>query len=209
MKIIVYDNKGQKKSDLALNKEIFWIEPNLELMHRYLVLQRANSRYNLANTLTKWEVAWWWRKPFRQKWTWRARQWSITNPHYVWWWVAHWPRWNRNFSLMMPRKMRRKALFSFLSKKASDKKVFWLESFKSTKTKDLKNLLDTVKFDRNLLLVISEKDKNENIIKSANNLENVKVILANYLNPVDLTKYRNICFYWDSLDKLNNVFLSK
>lgn len=209
MKITVYDNKGQKKSDLALNKEIFWIEPNLELMHRYLVLQRANSRYNLSKTLTKWEVAWWWRKPFRQKWTWRARQWSITNPHYVWWWVSHWPRWNRNFSLMMPRKMRRKALFSYLSKKASDEKIFWLEWFKSEKTKDLKNLLETIKFDRNLLLVISEKEKNENIIKTANNLENVKVILSNYLNPVDLTKFRNVCFYWDSLDKLNSVFLNK
>ena len=110
---------------------------------------------------------------------------------------------------MMPRKMRRKALFSYLSKKASDEKIFWLEWFKSEKTKDLKNLLETIKFDRNLLLVISEKEKNENIIKTANNLENVKVILSNYLNPVDLTKFRNVCFYWDSLDKLNSVFLNK
>ena len=209
MKITIYDNKGKKKSDLALNKEVFWIEPNLELMHRYLILQRANARYNLAKTLTKWEVRWWWRKPFRQKWTWRARQWSTTNPHQIWWWVSHWPRWVRNFSLMMPRKMRRKALFSYLSKKATDEKIFWLEETKLLKTKDLKNLLSTINFDRNLLLVIWEKSKNENIIKSANNLENVKVILADYLNPVDLTKYRNVCFYWDSLERLNSVFFSK
>lgn len=110
---------------------------------------------------------------------------------------------------MMPRKMRRKALFSYLSNKASEKKIFWIENIASTKTKDLKVLLDSIEFDRNLLIVISEKDKNENLIKSANNLDNVKVILANYLNPVDLTKYRNVCFYWDSLDKLNNVFLNK
>lgn len=209
MKITIYDNKGKKSSDLALNKEIFWIEPNVTLMHRYLVLQRANSRYNLANTLTKWEVAWWWRKPFRQKWTWRARQWSVTNPHYIWWWVAHWPRWKRNFSLMMPRKMRRKALFSYLSIKAADKKIFWLEVLKTTKTKELKNLLDTIKFDRNLLIVVSEKAKNENLIKSASNLDNVKVILANYLNPSDLSKYRNVCFYWDSLSTVENTFLKK
>ena len=209
MKITIYDNKGKKKSDLALNKEVFWIEPNLELMHRYLILQRANARYNLAKTLTKWEVRWWWRKPFRQKWTWRARQWSTTNPHQIWWWVSHWPRWVRNFSLMMPRKMRRRALFSYLSKKATDEKIFWLEETKLLKTKDLKNLLSTINFDRNLLLVIWEKSKNENIIKSANNLENVKVILADYLNPVDLTKYRNVCFYWDSLERLNSVFFSK
>jgi ribosomal protein L4 len=45
------------------------------------------------------------------------------------------------------------------------------------------------------LIVVSEKANNENLIKSAKNLEDVKVILAAYLNPSDLSKYRNVCFY--------------
>ena len=87
--------------------------------------------------------------------------------------------------------------------------IFWLEALETVKTKELKTLLDKINFDRNLLIVISEKSKNVNLIKSANNLENIKVIMADYLNPVDLTKYRNVCFYWDSLDKVDTTFFKK
>ena len=209
MKITVYNQAWAKKSDLTLNKEIFGIEPNNGLMHRYLVLQRANARYNLASTLTKWEVRWWGRKPFRQKWTGRARQGSTTNPHQIWGWVAHGPRWVRNFSLMMPRKMRRKALFSFLTKKAEAEWIFWLEWFDWTKTKEFADLIKKLPVERNLLIAVTDKESASAIFKAAKNIENVKVILASYLNPVDLTKYRKVCFVWDSLTTLENTFLKK
>jgi len=209
MKITVYNQAWTKKWESTLNKEIFWIEPNTELMHRFLVLQRANARYNLACTLTKWEVRWGWRKPYRQKWTWRARQGSTRNPHYIWWWVSHWPRWNRNFSLQMPKKMRKKALFSFLSSMTEKEWIFWLESFKWEKTKEFSELISKLPVKRNVLVVVSDKTSAWNIFKAANNIDNVKVILASYLNPVDLTKYRNICFVWDSLETLENTFLRK
>lgn len=209
MKITVYNQAWEKKWEAALNKEIFWVEPNNDLMHRFLVLQRANWRYNLAKTLTKWEVRWGWKKPYRQKWTWRARQGSTRNPHYIWGWIAHWPRWNRNFSLQMPKKMRRKALFSYLSAMAKDKAIFWLEQFKWEKTKEFSETIWKLPVKRNVLVAVSDKASASNIFKAANNMENVKVILTSYLNPVDLTKYRNICFVWDSLTTLEKTFLSK
>ncbi|MCK5867119.1 MAG: 50S ribosomal protein L4 [Mycoplasmataceae bacterium] len=209
MKITVYNQAWKENWESSLNKEIFWIEPNNDLMHRLLVLQRANARYNLAKTLTKWWVRWWWRKPYRQKWTWRARQGSTRNPHYIWGWVAHWPTWERNFTLQMPKKMRRKALFSYLSVKTEKKAIFWLEWFKWEKTKEFADLVSKLPIERNLLVVVSEKASAKNIFKVANNIENVKVILASYLNPVDLTKYRNICFVWDALENLEKTFLRK
>jgi large subunit ribosomal protein L4 len=207
MKISIYNKAWTKKEDISLEKKIFWLVPNLGLMKRLFILQRANARYNLAKTLTKWEVKWWWRKPYRQKWTWRARQWSITNPHYIWWWVAHWPRWNRNFSKMMPKKMRRNALFSFLSQKVTEKNIIWLENFNWTKTSELNKLIAKLPVDRNILIAVSSKEESKNISLAASNLKNVKVILVNYLNPIDLMKYKTLCFYWNSVETLKQTFL--
>ena len=207
MKIDVYDKSGKKSKQITLNSAIFGLEPNVDLMHKLLVLQRANARINLAKTLTKWEVRWWWRKPFRQKWTWKARQGSTRNPHYIWWWVAHWPKGTRNFTQQMPKKTRRMALFSYLSALANEKNIIWLESYEGwIKTKNMADLINNIDVGDNMLMVIWEKDKD--IMLSTRNIPWVKVILAQYLNPVDLTTHKKTCFIWDSLTKLNEIFLS-
>ncbi len=207
MKIDLYDKTGKKSKQITLNAAIFGLEPNVALMHKLLLLQRANARINLAKTLTKWEVRWWWKKPYRQKWTWRARQWSTRNPHYIWWWVAHWPRWVRNFTIQMPKKTRRIALFSYLSALASENNIIWLEWYDWwVKTKNMSDLINNIKLGDNMLIVLWEKNKD--MVLSARNLPWVKVILAQYLNPVDLTTYKKICFVWDSLKKLDEIFLS-
>lgn len=207
MKITFYDKSGKKVKETELSNDVFWATPHVGLMHRLLVLQRANGRYNLAKVLTKWEVSWGWKKPYRQKGTGRARQWSSVNPHYIWWWVAHGPRWNRNFSLSMPKKMRRLALFSYLSHKVASGKVFWLDKYDwEPKTKDFVKMLEVLPSERWVLFVLADKDVN--ILNASRNVPNVKVLLVNYLNPVDLSTYSNVCFVWEALERLNKVFLS-
>lgn len=208
MKIDIYSLDGKVYSTEDLNPSIFSIEPNLWLMHRYLVYQRSNSRYNLAHTKTRWEVRWWWRKPFKQKWTWRARQGSTRSPNHVKGWIAHWPRANRNFSILMPKKMRRLALFSYLSQKAQEKNIIWLKDYNSwVNTKEFLKTYSSLPINRNALFVVSEK--NDDLLLSSRNLKDVKVVLVNYLNPLDITKYQTICFVWDSFKKIDEVFLSK
>ena len=205
MKIDIYDKAGKKVKDLVLDKDIFWIEVNTWLMHEYLQYQLNNWRYNLASTLRKWEVRWWWKKPYRQKWTWRARQWSTRNPHYKWWWVAHWPLANRNFGAMMNKMARRKALFCYLSSKAEWGHVFWLDKYDwKISTKMFSNTVKALPWERSVLIVLSEPQ--EVIQMSARNIPWVKVILSSYLNPVDLTKHEKLCFVWDSLDKVKEIF---
>jgi len=53
MKIDLYDKTGKKSKQITLNAAIFGLEPNVALMHKLLLLQRANARINLAKTLTK------------------------------------------------------------------------------------------------------------------------------------------------------------
>ncbi len=110
----------------------------------------------------------------------------------------------------MPKKQRRKALFSALSVKAKENAVFCLDKYDGEiKTKAfgemLKNLPPMAE-GRNVLIVLTEK--NPTIEKSANNLTNTKTITTNYLNIADCLKYDKLMFVGDALQKTEEVFLS-
>ncbi|MDP2624591.1 MAG: 50S ribosomal protein L4 [Candidatus Peregrinibacteria bacterium] len=208
VKAQVYNQEGEKKGDVTLNKDIFEIEINEGLMHRALVLQLANARNPIAHTKTRGEVRGGGRKPHRQKGTGRARVGSIRVPHYRGGGVVFGPRNTRNFNVSMPKKQRRKALFSALSSKAKDNQILVLEKYEgNVKSKDFAAMLKKLPIDRDVLVVMAAKD--ETIQKSAQNLPNAKTILANYLNIRDLLKYQDVMFLKDALEKVEETFLEK
>ena len=57
------------------------------------------------------------------------------------------------------------------------------------KTKAMKKVLDNLKVEK-ALVVMNEKD--ENVIKSANNLEGVKTTLTSTINVYDILKYNTV-----------------
>jgi len=204
----MYSQSGEKSGTLELPKEIFEIPFNKDLVHQALVRQLANKRISTAHVKTKGDVRGGGRKPFRQKGTGNARQGSIRSPHMRGGGVVFGPKSERNFTKDMPKKQRRKALFCALSEKARDNQIFGLEEYKAekAKTKAFAELLSKLPIERNVLIVIGEKDK---IIQgSSNNLPNAKTILASYLNIRDLKKYRNVIFLKDSIRKLKENFLN-
>lgn len=206
MKIEIYNQKGEVAKSMDLPKEVFEIEMREELVHQALIRQLSNSRAPIAHTKTKGEVKGGGRKPFRQKGTGNARQGSITNPHFIGGGVAFGPRNTRNFELDMPKKQRRKALLMVLSLKASEKKIFGLDSYtdSAAKTKAMADLVAKLPVKRNVLMVLSAKD--ETIYRAAKNLTNVKTITAPYLNIADLQKYESVCFVGDSIEKTQETF---
>jgi large subunit ribosomal protein L4 len=207
MKVTTYTQTGEKKGEITLNKDLFGIEVNEGLMHQMLILQESNSRSAIAHTKTRGEIRGGGRKPHRQKGTGRARFGSIRTPIHRGGGIVFGPRNTRNFTKMMPKKQRRKALFSALSAKAADKSIIVVEGYeaKEPKTKDFATMIDKLPVERNALFVIPEK--NDLIQKSARNITNVKTILANYLNVKDLLKYQTLVFLKDSLPKLEETFL--
>lgn len=207
MKIDLYAQTGEKKGQVELNKEFFEVPYNEDLIHQALVRQHANGRVAIAHTKTRGEVRGGGRKPFRQKGTGSARQGSRRNPHFRGGGVVFGPRNNRNFSVDMPKKQRRKALFSALSAKAKADQIIALEKYEGeVKTKTFAELLNKLPIERNVLVVIQEK--NEVIQKSTNNLANAKTIIVNYLNIADLQKYRKVLFLQDALPKMEEIFKS-
>lgn len=207
--IDILNEDGKKVKTLALNDQIFNDENvNEWLIHEFVLMQLSNARNNIAHTKTRWEVTCSTKKLFRQKWTWRARVWDAWSPIRKKWWVAFWPRNDVNYTKAMPKKMRRKALFWALTLKARDSEIVCLNSYstKQIKTKDACNVLKNLWLENDkVLLVIPAND--EKIIKSFRNIEAIKYLIVDYINPYDLLTFKKILFLEDSLSRLESVFL--
>lgn len=207
IKAPLYNQKGETKGDITLNPAIFEIPFNRELVHQALVRQLSNQRFVIAHTKTKGEVRGGGAKPFRQKGTGRARQGSKRSPLNRGGGVIFGPRNTRNFEKDMPKKQRRKALFSALSEKAREKKILALAKYEAEKpkTKEFADMLKLLPIEKDVLIVLAEK--NDILARSARNIKTVKTITANYLNIKDLIKYDKVLFLKEALEKLEKVFL--
>jgi len=209
--IKVYNKDGKEIEELSLNEQIFNDENiNPSLMHEFVVMQLANARYNIAKTKTRWEVKASGRKLYRQKGTGNARVGDAASPIRRGGGVAFGPTGNENYHKAMPKKQRRKALFSALTVRVKDADILALDKydFDAIATKNAINVLKNLNLSgEKILIVIPEK--NEIITKSFRNIPGVKTILANYINVYDLLSYKKILFLKDSLSVIENIFLSK
>ncbi len=208
MKAPLYTSVGEKKGEVSLNESIFEVSASPGLLHEALIRQHSNARLGNAKTLTRAEVRGGGRKPYRQKGTGRARQGTISAPHYRGGGVVFGPTGRENYEKEMPRKMRRKALFGSLSVKAENGKIAILESFdeKIPKTKAFVLFLEKVAPREKVLLVIPQKDMI--IEKSVSNIPGVKVILSGYLNIADVMSFGTLIFLESGLKKTEEIFLS-
>lgn len=206
MKAVCYTQSGEKKSEVELPVSLFIEEPNIELIHLAVVRQHANGRRNIAKVKTRAMVRGGGRKPFNQKGTGRARQGTIRAPQMRGGGVVFGPTGQENYSKEMPKKMRRKALFSALSVKASDNKVAVLDSFSLEKpsTKSFVDFLSKIDNTRKVLVVASEKDFI--LEKSISNIQGVRLVTAHYLNTVDIMQSTLVLFLEDGLKKAEEVF---
>ncbi len=199
MEATLYNQAGESIGVIRLNDYIFGIEPNKPVMHQAMVRQMANARKGTHNTLGRGEVRGSTRKLYRQKGTGRARQGSIRAPHRPGGGIAHGPH-PRSYAKKMPRKMRRLAVRSALSAKQAAEQIRFVDGLylERPRTKDMVALLDAHGLSGKTLIVIEQQNKN--VQRSASNLPRVKVLLANYLNVIDLLHFDNILFCHPAVD---------
>ena len=184
-KLSVLNVKGEKKSDISLNKELWAIEPNDAVLYDAITLSRNSLRQGTASTKTRSEVSGGGIKPWRQKGTGRARQGSTRAPHWRHGGVVFGPH-PRDYDKKMNRKERRLALKSALAYKAIDNELVVVDSFKleSSKTKEVVGILNNLKVSKNVLIVVDELD--ENMVLATRNLNNVILLEANEINVLDI-----------------------
>ena len=184
-KLDIINLKGEKVEDLKVNDEIFKANENDIVVKKALDLQLASLRQGTAKTKTRAEVSGGGRKPYKQKGTGNARQGSIRAPHYRGGGVAFGVT-PRSYTFKMNKKERVLALRSVLTNKVNAKQLIVVDSLEidSLKTKDLKNMLSTLKLSGKVLFVCGNDA--ENLYMASRNLENTLVLLANEINVYDI-----------------------
>jgi len=204
-KVALYNQDGTEAGDLELNESVFGIEPNSHVVHEAVLMQRAAKRQGTHAVKNRSAVRGGGRKPWRQKGTGRARQGSIRSPQWVGGGVVFGPTTERNYKWKLPKKVRKLALKSALSSKVKTEDIIVLNDlqFDAPKTKDVIAVLDALKVDEKALIITS--DKNENVIRSANNLQTVKVITVGEINVLDLVAYDKLILTKDAAEKAGEV----
>ena len=204
-KIDVYNIEGKKVSNIELADSVFGIEPNEKIVHSVLVNYLANQRQGTSNTKTRAEVAGGGRKPWKQKGTGRARQGSIRAPQWFKGGIALGPK-PRDYSYRLNKKERRLAIRSVLSSKVLENNLVVVDAmnFDAIKTKNMVSALSNLKVEGKTLIVLPEK--NENVQKSARNIEGVKTSLVNTINIYDLLKYNKLILTVDAVKNLEEVY---
>lgn len=204
MKVDIFNMEGQKIRQIELPAKIFEAPINIDLMHQAYVRQMANARLGTHKTKTRGEVSGGGRKPWRQKGTGRARQGSIRAVQWKGGGRVHTPQ-PRSYELRMPRKMRRAALRSALSAKAAEAGIVVVDelTLAEPKTRLMAQALNNLVGSASALVLMPEKDQNyDMVMRSADNLEGTKVLLASYLNVRDLLGYEKVILPLKTIDVL-------
>ncbi len=185
IKAPLYTSDGTSKGDFKLDAEVFGIEPNLAVLHQVITAQLAARRSGTSSTKTRGEVRGGGRKPWRQKGLGRARQGSIRAPHWVGGGVAHGPK-PRDYTQRTPKKMRRLALRSALSARASEEAVMVIEDldWSTPKTKQAVSFLEAIGAGGKSLVVLGKLDGNAG--RSFRNLPEVRLCQPGHLTPYDV-----------------------
>ncbi|MCS7283441.1 MAG: 50S ribosomal protein L4 [Anaerolineae bacterium] len=204
MKVPVWNVHGQQVGEVELRPDIFEAPINVPLMHQALVRQLANARLGTHKTKTRGEVNRTTRKWYRQKGTGRARHGSRNAPIFVGGGIAHGPK-PRSYEQRMPKKMRRAALRSALSVKASNQQIVVVDRLElpEPKTREMRGVLERLNVGENALILLAQR--NEVVEKSARNLPGVKTLRAGYLNIRDLLKYEKVLMPLDAMQVIESI----
>ena len=200
----VYDKTWKVTSKFELNPEVFSDEKiNTSLIHEYLLLQEANARNAIASTKTRGEVSGSGRKLYKQKGTGNARVGDRNSPIRRHGWVAFGPTSERVYEKAMTKKARKVALNGLITMKVKEGIVCGLDvDTMKPSTKDAIALLSKMwKNEKKVLLVLDKKE--EWIVKSFRNIDGLKYLMVDYLNPRDLMNADAVVFLKPALEFVN------
>ena len=204
-KATLFNMAGEKVGEVELSEAVFGIEPNKSVVHDVVKNHLANCRQGTQSALTKGEVSYSTRKPWRQKGTGRARAGYTGSPVWRHGGVAFAPK-PRDYSYTLNKKVKRLALKSVLSAKAAEGEIVVVDDLKmdDIKTKGFKGFLGKVDAQGKALVIT--KDVNENVIKSARNIPGVKTTIATILSPYDVLNARMLVVDKAALEKIEEVY---
>ena len=201
----LFNMAGEKIGEIELSEAIFGIEPNKSVLHDSVKNHLANCRQGTQSALTKGEVSYTTRKPWRQKGTGRARAGYAGSPVWYHGGVAFAPK-PRDYSYSLNKKVRRLALKSALSAKAAEDEILVVDGLKveEIKTKPFQSFLTKIGVEGKALVVTENVD--EKVVKSARNIDGVSTPTATILSPYMILTNGKMVIDKAALAKIEEVF---
>ena len=201
----VFNMAGEKIGEIELSEAIFGIEPNKSVLHDSVKNHLANCRQGTQSALTKGEVSYTTKKPWRQKGTGRARAGYAGSPVWYHGGVAFAPK-PRDYGYTLNKKVRRLALKSALSAKAAEDEILVVDGLKveEIKTKPFQSFLTKIGVEGKALVVTENVD--EKVVKSARNIEGVSTTTATILSPYMILTNGKMVVDKAALAKIEEVF---
>ena len=204
-KVTMLNMAGAEAGTIELNDAVFGIEPNQNAVHAVVKNILANKRQGTQSAKTRAEVRGGGKKPFRQKGTGRHRQGSSTDPSQVGGGVVFAPK-PRSYRYTLPKKLRRLAMLSALSSKVQENEIIVVDklSFEAPKTKEMIKVLSNLNAEKKALIVMAEKD--ENVIKSAANIQGIRTALVGTMNVYEIINHTSCIVTEEAVKKIEEVY---
>src|SRR5215475_2288643 len=195
---------GKKVGQVELADAVFGAKVNPHLLHEASRWYQNSLRAGTHKTKDKSEVSGAGRKLWRQKGTGRARVGSIRSPLWRHGGTVHGPK-PRSYGYNLPKKMIVGALRSALSAKLADQKLTVIDawSLDSHKTKALALALGKLNLVKSALIV--SYGENRNLELASRNIDGVKLVAPNGLQPYDLLKHELIVLSKDAASRLSHA----
>ncbi len=208
MELKVTNISGKASGSQALNKDVFGLDPRLDIISRVVRWQDTCSKTGSSNSFGRSDVKATTAKPFRQKGTGNARQGSKVAPHMRGGGVAHGPT-TRNMETKLNKKIRKLGLRHALSLKAKENNVVIFDNFTVSKpsTKAGVELLGANKLvadNKNKVLFIGNPESSENLHKSVRNIHGANFLPDFAVNCRSLLAYDKIVICKDSIETIQN-----
>lgn len=211
LSIDVFDTNGKVVETLSLPEEIFAVKANDQLVAQAVRVYLANQRRGTVSTKTRGEVQGSSRKIYKQKGTGRARHGSVRAPIFVKGGIVFGPK-PRDYSMDLPKKMKRKALYGVLSAKLSEGKlkvVVGVEKL-APKTKEMVNVLKNLELgDAQKTLFVLPLSSSENAAKALRNIAGVTYRYAYQINTYDVLNSKTIVFVKDAIESLSKTLVKE
>jgi large subunit ribosomal protein L4 len=203
--------QGKELRSIELSDSVFGLPINEDVIYYAINNELANARVGTAHTKTRAEVHGTNKRPYAQKGTGRARQGDSKSPLFVGGGIVFGPR-HRDFSYLLPKKVKRLALKTILSLKAQNGVLSVVEDFtvETGKTKDLVQKLGALVSDKNPeRTVIILKDDDAAVKRAGRNLPWLNFLSYNRLRAHDLFYGRKVLVLESAVKGLNEFYADK
>ena len=204
-KVGLYKMDGSQAGTIELSDVIFGQEVNVSVMHQVVVNYLANQSQGTQSTKTRSEVSGGGVKPWRQKGTGRARQGSIRATQWIKGGIALGPK-PRDYRYSLNKKVKKLAMVSAFSSKALANEIVVVDDIvlDEIKTKKISEMLKKLNVQSKALIITNEK--NDNVVKSAKNIEGVATAFTGSMNVYDILKYDVMVITKDAVSKIEEVY---